>query len=93
MTGKRGENSMEIRAYIIARSLLRPQSVNIHGEVWDIYGEEQMSHRSVCRRVAKFKAANRILKMPPIQVILQQLPQKVTLRKLPIYSIRMLDTP
>ena len=55
MTGKRAENSFEIRAYITARSLLGLKPVHIYPEVRDIYGEEQMSHRSVCRWVAIYK--------------------------------------
>ena len=93
MTRKRAENSMEIRAYIKARSLLGLKPLDIHSEVCDIYREGQMPHRSVCRWVGKFKSASRILKMLPVQAVLQKLPQKVTLRKLPIYLIRMLDTP
>ena len=36
MTGKRAENSMEIRTYIIDRSLIGLKPVDIHGEVFDI---------------------------------------------------------
>ena len=43
MTGKRAENSMEIKAYIKARSLIGLKPVNIHREVCDIYGKGQMS--------------------------------------------------
>ena len=56
MTGKRAENSMQIRAYSKARSLLGLKPGDIHREECDIYGEGQMSHRPVCRWVAKFKA-------------------------------------
>ena len=56
MTGKRAENPVEMGAYIEARSLLGLKPVHIHREVCDIYREGQMSHRSVCRWVAKFKA-------------------------------------
>ena len=63
MTGKRAENSMEIRAYIKARSLLGLKPVDIHREVSGIYGEGQMSYRSVCRWVAKFKADQQDLKV------------------------------
>ena len=56
MTGKGAENSMEFRAYIKVRSLLCLKPVDIHREVCDNYGEGQMSDRSVCRCVAKFKA-------------------------------------
>ena len=37
MTGKRGENSMEIRTYIKARLLLGIKQVDIHCEVCNIY--------------------------------------------------------
>ena len=47
MTLKRAENSIEIRAYIKASSLLGLKPAAIHRDVFDIYGEEQMSHRSV----------------------------------------------
>ena len=43
MTGKRAEYSMEIRAYIKARSPGR-KPVDNHCEVSDIYGEGEMSH-------------------------------------------------
>ena len=56
MTGNRAVNSMEIRAYIKAKWLLGLKPVDSHREICDIYGEGQMSHRSVCRWVAKFKA-------------------------------------
>ena len=61
MSGKKAENSMEIRAYIKARSILGFKPVDIHREVCDISGEGQMSHRSVCRWVAKFKAGQQDL--------------------------------
>ena len=57
MTGKRAENSMEIRAFMKARSLLGLMPVDIHSEVCDIYGEGQMPHR-----VDKFKAGQLDLK-------------------------------
>ena len=44
------------------QSLLGLKPVDIHREVCDIYGEEHMSHRSVCRCVAKFKAGQKDLK-------------------------------
>ena len=62
MTGKRAKNLMEIRACVKARSLLGLKPVDIHREVCDIYGEGQISHRSVCRWVAKFKAGKQDLK-------------------------------
>ena len=62
MTGKRAENVLEIRSYIKGRSLLGIKAVDIHREVCDIYGEGQMSHRTVCRWVAKFSAGQQQLK-------------------------------
>ena len=53
---------MEIMAYIKAKSLLGLKPVDIPCEVCDIYGEGKMSHRSVCRWGAKFKAAQQDLK-------------------------------
>ena len=85
MTGKRAENLIEIRTHIKARSLLCLERADIHHEVCDIRGEGQMSHRSVCMWVAKFKAGQQDLKdaarsgRPPTTTT------KVTLRKLPIY--------
>ena len=64
MTGKRAENVLEIRAYIKGRSLLGIKAVDIHCEVCDIYGEGQMSHRTVCRWVA-FSAGQQQLKGRP----------------------------
>ena len=54
MTGKGASNVLEIRAYIKGRSKLSLKPVDIHHEVYDIYGEDQMSYRPVCRQVAKF---------------------------------------
>ena len=51
MTEKRAENVLEIRAYIKVWLLLGIKAVDIHREVCDIYGEDQMSHRTVCRLV------------------------------------------
>ena len=62
MTGKRAENVLEIRAYIKGRSLLGIKDVDIHREVCDIYGDGQMSHRTVCRWVAKIRAGQQQLK-------------------------------
>ena len=62
MTGKKAENSMEIRAYIKARSLLGLKPVDIHCEMCDIFGEGHMFHRSVCRWVAMVKAGQEDLK-------------------------------
>ena len=56
MTGQRAENVLEIRAYIKGWSLLGIRAEDIHHEVCDIYGEGQMSHKAVCRWVAKFSA-------------------------------------
>ena len=53
---------MEIRAYIKARPLLGLKPVDIYHEVRDINGEGQMSHRLVCRWVAKLKAGQQDLK-------------------------------
>ena len=53
MTGKRAENVLEIRDYIKGRSLLGIKAVDIHREVCDIYGEGQMSYRTVCRCIGK----------------------------------------
>ena len=61
MTGKLAENVLEIRAYIKGRSLLGIKAEDIHREVCDIYGEGQMSHRIVCRWVAKFSAGQQQL--------------------------------
>ena len=47
MTGKRAENVLEIRLYIKGRLLLGIKAIDIHREVCDIYGEGQMSHRTV----------------------------------------------
>ena len=61
MTGKSAEHSTEIRAYK-ASSLLHLKPVDIHRDVCDIYGGGQMSHRFVCRWVARFKAGQQDLK-------------------------------
>ena len=62
MTGKRAENVLETRAYIKGMSLLGIKAVDIHHKVCDIYGEGIMSHRTVCRWVAKFSAWRQQLK-------------------------------
>lgn len=63
MTGKRAKDVMlEIRAYIKGRTLLGIKHVDIHREVCDIYGEGEMSHRSICRWVAKFKTGQQQVK-------------------------------
>ena len=48
--------------YHKARSLLGFNPVDNDREVCDICGEGQISHRSVCRLVAKFKAGQQNLK-------------------------------
>lgn len=62
MTGRRAKDVLEIRAYIKGRTLLGIKPVDIHREVCDIYGEGQMSHRSICRWVAKFKTGQQQVK-------------------------------
>ena len=57
MTGKRAENSMEIRAYIKARSLLGLMPIDIHREV-TFMERHKCPIGSVCRWVAKFKASH-----------------------------------
>ena len=93
MTEKRAENSMEIRIYIKVRSLLGLKPVDIHCEVCDISGEGQMSHRSICRWVAKFKAGLQDLKDTARSGCLPTTTTKVKLRKIPICLIRMVDSP
>ena len=60
------------RGYNNGRSLHGIKAVDIHCEVCDIYGEGQMSHRTVCRWVA-FSAWQLLA-----QIVLQQLRPKVT---------------
>ena len=78
MTGKRAENVHKIRAYIKGKSLLSIKSVDIHNEVCDINGEDQMSHRTVCRWIAKFCAGQQQLKDAARPGRPQQLRPKVT---------------
>ena len=52
---------LEISAYIKGRSQLGLKATNIHREVCDIYGEDQMSFSTVCRWVA-FKSGPQQLK-------------------------------
>lgn len=52
---KNANNGLEIRGYIKSRSLLGSKPVDVRCEICDICGNGQMSHRSVCRLVAKFK--------------------------------------
>ena len=47
MTGGRAENVLEIMAYIRGRLLLGTRAVDILREVCNIYGESQMSHRTM----------------------------------------------
>lgn len=61
-TVKNANNGLEIRGYIKSRSLLGIKPVDVRREVCDIYGNGQMSHRSVCRLVAKFKIRYKHLK-------------------------------
>ena len=82
MTGKKVENSMKIRVYIKARSLLCFKPVDIHREVCDIYGEGQMSNRCVCRWVSKLMAGEKDLTDAARsgRPRTTGLPQKVTLK-------------
>ena len=48
--------------YIKGRSLLGIKTVDIHRQMSDIYGEGQMSHRTVCRWGAKFSAGQQQMK-------------------------------
>jgi hypothetical protein len=52
MTCRRAIDVLDIRAYIKGWTLLGIKPVDIHQKVWDIYGEGEMSHRSICRWVA-----------------------------------------
>ena len=83
MIGTRAENIMEIRAYIKARSLFGLKPVDIHRDVCDIYGVGQLC---VCRWEANLKGNQQDLKDAAVQAVLEQLPQLLTLRKLPIYQ-------
>ena len=55
MTGKRANNMLEIKAFIKGRSQLSIKPLDIHCEVCNIFGEDQMSYRMICRWVAKFR--------------------------------------
>ena len=92
MTGKRANNVLEIRAYIKGRSQLSIKPVDIHREVCDIYGEDQMSYRTICRWVAKFRRGSSNLKMLLTQVALQQQQLKVTSKKSAISYKKMPDS-
>ena len=84
---------MEIRAYVNVRSQLGLKPVDIHREVCETYGEGQMSHKPVCRWVVKFKACQQDLKDVACSCRPPTTTKKVTLRKLPIYVIRVPHTP
>ena len=45
---------LEIRAYIKGRLQLSIKPADINPDVCDIYGEDHMSYRTICRWVAKF---------------------------------------
>ena len=62
MTGKRVNYVLEIRAYIKDGSQLSIIPVDIHREVWDVYGEDHMSYRTNCRWVAKLRRGQQQLK-------------------------------
>ena len=51
MTGKKANNVLEIRAYI----------KGMWHEVCDTFGEDQMSYRTICRWVAKFRSGQQQL--------------------------------
>ena len=77
MTGKRAESSMENKAYIKAKSLLGLKPVDIHREVCDISGEGQISYKSVCWWIAKFKAGVTQRNDPPYKMT----PRVILLRR------------
>ena len=54
---------LEYRAYIKGRSHLGLKATEIHREVCNIYGEDQMSFSAVYRWVAKFKSRLQQLKV------------------------------
>ena len=62
MAGKRANNVLDIRAYIKGKSQLSIKPVDIHLEVCDIYGEDQMSYRTICRWEATFRRGKLQLK-------------------------------
>ena len=63
MTEKRANNVLEIRAYIKGRSHLSIIPLDIHCEVCDIYGEDQLSYMTVGRWVAEFRSRSSNVKM------------------------------
>ena len=78
MTGKKKLTNMrEIRAYIKGRAQLSIKPVDIQCKVCDIFEETQMSYRTICRWVAKFRRGYQQLKDAQQQ---QQL--KVTSKKM-----------
>ena len=81
-TRKRANNVLEIRAYIKGRSQLSIKPVDSHREVCNIYGEDQMSYRTICRWVAKFRRWHQQLK-DVAHTELQQQQLKVTQKKIP----------
>ena len=58
--GTRANDVVEIRPY--TQMGIKP--VDINHEVWDIYGEEQMSLRMICRWVAKFRNRQELKEAP-----------------------------
>jgi hypothetical protein len=55
------------------QTLISIKPIDIHREVWDIYGDDEMCHRSICRWVAKFKTGQQKFKDAILaQVVLQQ---------------------
>ena len=53
---------LKLGPIIKGRSLLSIKAVDIQREVCGIYGEGQMSHRTICRWVAKFSAGQQQMK-------------------------------
>ena len=62
MTGKRANSVLELRAYIKGRPQFCIKPVDIYYEVCKIYGEYQMSYRTICRWVSKFRRGQQQLK-------------------------------
>ena len=93
MTEKRAENVLVIRAYIKGRSLLGIEAVEIHREVCDICGEGQMSHRTVCRWVAKFSAGKQQQKYAARPGRPATITTKGNIEKAEIPSKLMIDSP
>ena len=93
MTGKRPENSTEIRYYIKARSLLGLKPVDIYRKMGDIYGEDKCPKGSVCRRVAVFKAGQQDLKDAARLGRRPTTTTKSNIKKITDLLYQMLDTP